>query len=82
VPARLTDTIFNFNNMTETFPRTRLRRNRQNSWIRELNSQINIAPSDLILPVFVIEGKDKEEKISGLPDVSRFSIDGIVISSS
>lgn len=60
------------------FPRTRLRRNRQAPWIRELTAQNTLNPSDLILPLFVIEGKNKEEKISSLPDVSRYSIDLIV----
>ncbi len=64
--------------MTSFFPQTRLRRNRKSDWIRNLTAQNNIAPSDLILPLFVIEGKNKEEKIAHLPDVSRFSIDKIV----
>lgn len=60
------------------FPQTRLRRNRQASWIRDLTAQNRVSPSDLILPLFVIEGKNKKEKISALPDVSRLSIDEIV----
>ncbi len=64
--------------MTNAFPKTRLRRNRKSSWIRDLTAQTSLLPRDLILPLFVIEGKNKEEKISHLPDVSRFSIDGIV----
>ncbi len=60
------------------FSTTRLRRNRKAVWIRDLTAQTIVTPSDLILPLFVIEGKNKEEKISSLPDVSRFSIDGIV----
>ncbi len=61
-----------------SFPKTRLRRNRKAAWVRELTAQNTFLPRDLILPLFVIEGKNKEEKISSLPDVSRFSIDGIV----
>jgi porphobilinogen synthase len=60
------------------FPKTRLRRNRQTRWIRNIAAQNKLAPSDLILPLFVIEGKNKEEKIAKLPDVSRLSIDLIV----
>ena len=60
------------------FPRTRLRRNRQAPWIRELTAQNILTPSDLILPLFIIEGKNTEEKISTLPGVSRFGIDLIV----
>lgn len=65
-------------NFLAEFPKTRLRRNRQSSWIRDLTAQNALLPTDLILPLFVIEGKNKEEKISHLPDVSRFSIDRIV----
>jgi porphobilinogen synthase len=60
------------------FPQTRLRRNRQSQWIRDLTAQTKLSPSDLILPLFVIEGKNREEKIVQLPDVSRLSIDLIV----
>jgi porphobilinogen synthase len=61
-----------------TFPRTRLRRNRKSPWIRELTAQNALLPSDLILPLFVIEGKKKEEKIAQLSGASRMSIDLIV----
>jgi len=61
-----------------SFPRVRLRRNRKSAWIRDLTAQNTFLPSDLILPLFVIEGKNKEEKIPHLPDVSRLSIDLIV----
>lgn len=60
------------------FPRTRLRRNRQNQWIRDLTAESFLTPSDLILPLFIIEGKNKEEKIENLPDISRYTIDLIV----
>jgi len=61
-----------------SFPRTRLRRNRKAQWIRDLTAQTVLSPHDLVLPLFVIEGKNKEEKISHLPNVSRLSIDLIV----
>jgi porphobilinogen synthase len=61
-----------------TFPQTRLRRNRQSKWIRDLTAQTTLSPSDLILPLFVIEGKNREEKIVQLPGVSRLSIDLVV----
>lgn len=64
--------------MSESFPRTRLRRNRKSQWIRDLTAQTILSPSDFILPLFVIEGKNKEEKIAHLPGVSRLSIDLIV----
>lgn len=65
---------FNFG----SFPTTRPRRLRQSEWMRELVAENKVLPSDLILPLFVIEGKNKQEKIAALPDVSRLSIDLIV----
>jgi porphobilinogen synthase len=56
----------------------RPRRNRQKNWIRDLISETNILPQNLILPLFVIDGKNKEEKIENLPNVSRLSIDLII----
>ena len=61
--------------LVEKFPRTRLRRNRQNESVRNLFAENEILASDLILPLFVIEGKNKEEKIASLEGVSRLSID-------
>ena len=64
--------------MTNSFPQTRLRRNRQSPWIRELIAENNLTASDLIMPFFVIAGEDKKEAIKALPDQYRFSIDLLV----
>jgi porphobilinogen synthase len=64
--------------LQSSFPKTRLRRNRKSQWIRDLTAQTKLSPSDLILPLFVIEGKNKEEKIPQLSGVSRLSIDLLV----
>lgn len=65
--------------MTKNYSITnRLRRNRKAVWIRDLIAETVILPSNLILPLFVIEGKNKEEKISSMPGVSRLSIDLVV----
>ena len=60
------------------FPKTRLRRNRKSEWVRNLTAETSLLPNDLILPLFVIEGKGKEEKIPHLPGTSRLSIDLII----
>ena len=59
----------------EKFPLTRLRRNRNSEAMRDLVAQTALCPSNLILPIFVIEGKNCKEKINNLPDVFRLSID-------
>ena len=60
------------------FPRTRLRRNRQFPWSRNLISESNLSVNDLILPLFVTEGKKTIENISSLPSIKRYSIDTIL----
>jgi porphobilinogen synthase len=56
----------------------RPRRNRIRPWMREMLAENRVSFSDLILPLFVVEGNNKEEKIVNLPGVSRFSIDLII----
>lgn len=62
-------------NYVESYPHSRLRRNRKAEWLRNLIAQNAISPNDLILPIFVIEGKNKQQKVSNLEGVWRFSID-------
>jgi porphobilinogen synthase len=57
------------------FPSTRLRRNRRSPWSRDLVREKTLLVSDLIWPVFVIDGKDKAEAVASMPGVNRLSID-------
>ena len=57
------------------YPNTRLRRVRNSKWIRRLISENNLSTNDLILPIFVREGKNKKEKIRSMPGVYRYSVD-------
>ena len=59
------------------FPSTRLRRNRQCSWIRNLVEEHSLTSNDLIWPVFICEGKNKKEEIKSMPNVYRYSIDNL-----
>ena len=63
---------------TGKFPRTRLRRNRQESWSRALVSENRLSASDLIWPVFVVEGTGKREAVASMPGVERLSVDLMV----
>ena len=58
-----------------SYPKTRLRRLRKSSWIRNLVSENNISHNDLVLPIFVREGKNIIESIKTMPGVKRYSID-------
>jgi porphobilinogen synthase len=63
--------------MTGSYPATRLRRPRATAWSRALHRETVLTPSDLIWPLFVTEGQGIEEPVASLPDVSRWSLDGI-----
>ena len=58
-----------------SYPKTRLRRLRKYRWLRNLISENNISQNDLILPIFVREGKNKIETIKTMPDVKRYTVD-------
>jgi porphobilinogen synthase len=55
-----------------------MRRNRRSTWIRELVSEAHLKPSDLIYPLFVIEGVNQKTEIASMPGIYRFSKDLIV----
>jgi len=56
----------------------RPRRNRKSTAIRNLVQEHHIQPSQLILPLFLLEGKNRKEEISSLPGTFRMSIDHIL----
>ena len=45
------------------YPTVRLRRNRKVEWLRELVAETTISSANLILPIFVIEGKNQQQEI-------------------
>ena len=58
-----------------TYPNLRMRRNRKADWVRRLVSEHNLSSNDLILPLFIKEGKKKKEIIDSMPNVFRYSVD-------
>ena len=57
------------------FPQTRMRRNRLYDWTRRLTAENDLTSNDLILPIFVGEGKGRSDPIPSMPGVNRISID-------
>ena len=57
------------------FPNTRMRRNRNDDFSRRLIKESVITPSDLIHPIFLIEGTNSRESIASMPGVERLSVD-------
>lgn len=64
--------------MKREYPKTRLRRNRAHAFSRNLVRENHLSASDLILPVFVIEGQNTTQDIPSMPGVQRLSIDLLV----
>ena len=67
--------------ITGNYPNLRLRRSRKNDWSRRLIQENSLSASDLILPIFLIDGKNTKKSIKTMPDVYRYTIDkiGIII---
>ena len=57
------------------FPQTRLRRMRRWDWVRSMVQETQLSASNLIWPIFVIEGSERTEPIATMPGVERMSID-------
>ena len=61
-----------------SFPAIRLRRARRSASLRALVAETRLSPSDLIYPVFVLDGEGRTEAVQSMPGVERKSIDGIL----
>ncbi len=63
--------------ITGKFPNLRLRRLRKFNWSRKLVQENNLSSSDLIYPLFVVEGKNKKKPIKSMPNIYQYSIDNL-----
>ncbi len=61
--------------ITGKFPALRLRRNRKFEWTRRLIQESSLSTNDLILPIFLTEGKNKVQPIKTMPGIKRYSVD-------
>jgi porphobilinogen synthase len=46
--------------------------------LRRLVAESDLGPSDLIYPMFVLDGKNRSEPVASMPGIERRSIDGIL----
>ena len=60
------------------YPVIRKRRNRRTAFIRNLTNEFNVSSEDLILPIFLVKGKNKKQKIKTMDNVFRYSIDNAI----
>ena len=65
-------------NIFGKFPSTRLRRMRRDDFSRRLMREQVLTVSDLIYPVFVLDGQDRKEVVASMPGVVRQSVDHLL----
>jgi porphobilinogen synthase len=58
-----------------TFPGRRMRRVRRHDFSRRLVAENQLTVNDLIYPVFVMEGQNRQEEVASMPGVYRMTID-------
>ncbi|HWH73948.1 MAG TPA: porphobilinogen synthase [Methylibium sp.] len=62
----------------QRFPASRPRRLRRDAYTRALVREHALSPSDLILPVFVLEGAGQVQDVASMPGVQRLSLDRLL----
>jgi porphobilinogen synthase len=65
-------------NVYGSFPAVRMRRMRRNDFSRRLMRETVLTANDFIYPVFIIEGKNRTQKVESMPGVERYSIDRLL----
>jgi porphobilinogen synthase len=62
-----------------SFPRQRPRRLRRTETLRKMVRETTLDPSDFILPLFAMPGRDERREVSSMPGVFQLSVDQIVV---
>ncbi len=60
------------------FPSVRMRRMRRDDFSRRLMREHVLTVNDLIYPVFILEGTQRREPVSSMPDIERLSLDQLL----
>lgn len=60
------------------YPTTRMRRNRKADWTRRLVAENRLSTSDLIWPIFLIDGNERRIPVAHMPGVDRVNIEEAV----
>ncbi len=61
------------------YPQVRMRRMRRDAFSRNLMRENVLTAADLIYPVFVLQGKNREEAVASMPGVKRQSLDKLLL---
>ena len=60
------------------FPKSRFRRLRRTSALRQMAQETRLSPSDFIVPFFVVHGKKVRNPIASMPGQYQFSVDELL----
>src|SRR3954471_4916790 len=69
LPRRSMPTIPN------AYPAVRMRRMRRDPFSRALMRENTVTASDLIYPVFILDGENQRQQVASMPGVERVSVD-------
>jgi porphobilinogen synthase len=60
------------------FPAVRMRRMRRDDFSRRLMREHVLTANDLIYPVFILDGKNRTERVASMPGVERMTVDKLM----
>ena len=60
------------------YPTTRMRRNRKSPWSRRLVAENRLSTSDLVWPIFLIDGSERRVPVAHMPGVDRVNVEEAV----
>ena len=78
VAHEVADSRSPFDSMSPRFPQYRPRRLRRTSALRRLVRETSLAPSQLVLPLFVRSGKRVRQPVGAMPGVAQLSVDELL----
>src|SRR3990172_6370349 len=61
-----------------SFPGVRMRRMRRDDFSRRLMRETALGAGDLIYPVFLLDGKNRTQKVASMPGVERATLDRLL----
>ncbi len=61
------------------FAKVRMRRMRRDDFSRRLMRETGVSTDDLIYPVFILEGEQRQEVVASMPGIERCSIDRLIV---
>src|SRR5262245_41437322 len=65
-------------NIYGSFPAVRMRRMRKDEFSRRLMRETVLDAGDLIYPVFILDGKNRTQRVASMPGVERMTVDRLM----